>query len=269
MASFDYSLNEERYKAMGTIYHTNAHSYRIFLRELVAGRLAARRDANSEQSQTLRFAIDISSMDRDRLAGTVLALMVDQVEEIEIDFYYSCADFDEKLVGSEGPIHVNRPISGFEGWTSTPDLPLACVLGLGFEHNLALGALETLEPTDAYLFVASGVDDRYDHIVMDRNSALIEGVTENIYQYSVRSPMRTALAVESIVHSLVRSRRVILVPIGTKIFALACFLVGVAYGDELAVWRLSADSARTPENRVCTTDPVGVSVLLRKKKSLT
>jgi hypothetical protein len=225
----------------------------------VRDRLAARDDVRPP-----RIAVDISCMDRDRLAKVVLALTVDQDRALEIHFFYSFAQFDQNLVGSEGTVLVNRPIEEMEGWPSDPDAGLVCVMSLGFESRLATAAVETLEPSRIIALLPLGDDARYDGVVKDRNQELLAQTTENVHvsSYRVDDPLRTILDLNASVEALSRRARVVLVPIGPKTFALAAILVGIAHPTNTTVWRMSADDGRTPEDRVASATVVGLRVLV-------
>jgi hypothetical protein len=208
-----------------------------------------------------RIAVDISCMDRDRLARTVLALTVDQTEPVHLFFLYSFGDFDQDMVGSEGTVLVNRPIDGLEGWPTDPESGLVCLLGLGFESRLALAAIETLEPSQTIALLPRSVDERYDEVVKTRNQDLLSGDSlASRHRYSVFNIASTVVDLDASVSAFTRHGRVVIVPLGPKTFALAAILIGVAHSEDVTVWRLSADDGRQPEDRVPTGVIAGLSV---------
>lgn len=213
----------------------------------------------------LRFAVDISSMDRDRVARICLALLEDVQQPVEVDFFYAPAKYAPKLTGSEGTVLVNRPVEGLEGWTEDPAKALTCILGIGYEGRLALAALETLEPARTILFRPRGLDERYDAVVDQRNETLVAQST--LVDYELRYPYRTFLDLEALVHNLVATDRVVLVPLGPKLLALEAMLVAMMHQrptkatSEVTVWRLSADTGRHPEDRTPSGEILGLSVI--------
>lgn len=226
-------------------------------------------DEKTGERVTPRVAVDISCMDRDRLARTVSALTVDQSEPIEIDFFYSLAQFEEGLVGSEGTVLVNRPVDGLEGWPSDPDAGLVCLLGMGFESRLALAAIETLEPHRTIALIPRGEDPRYDDVVLERNQDLLAGdMTLARHEYRVPDLLQTVLDLDATVTALRRRARVVIVPLGPKSLALAAVLVGIAHSENVTVWRLSADDGRHPEDRVASERVVGIAVTVEKTSDL-
>jgi hypothetical protein len=259
---FDYSVNKDLLESVGATIIPLDDAFRKDLASRINDFIA-----ETSSPRRIRIGIDISSLDRDRIAQAVSALVYDLEFDLEIDFYYSPAAYDSNLIGSEGRVVVNRPLQGFEGWSSEPDLPLACVMGLGFESNLALAALETLEPSRTTVLVARDIDSRYDFAVTEKNGSLLRSRSSNVIEYSINRPARAVILLESIVHSLRRDHRVVLVPIGTKLLALASLLVGCVYGDDITVWRVSADTERIPENRVCNRSPSIFRVVRRSLSS--
>ncbi len=217
-------------------------------------------DAENERGGP-RIAVDISCMDRDVIAASVLALLKDRTSPIRVTFFYSPATFDESLKGSEGTVLVNRPVRGFEGWTRNPDAGLVCLLGLGFESRLALAAIETLEPSWTIALLPKGEDPRYDEVVSQRNASLVQsepGIPQ--HAYCVNDVYQTIQDIDASVSALTRRGRVVLVPLGPKPLALASMLVAAAHEHDVTVWRLSAGSARTPEDRFATGSVVSVDV---------
>ena len=222
-----------------------------------------------QEERPPRVAVDISCMDRDRLAKVILALTVDQDQDLEIHFFYSFAQFEKNLVGSEGTVLVNRPIEEMEGWPSDPDAGLVCVMSLGFESRLATAAVETLEPSRVIALLPLGEDERYDEVVKQRNADLLTQAPESVHVsgYRVDDPLRTILDLNASVEALSRRARVVIVPIGPKTFALAAILVGVAHPTNTTVWRMSADDGRTPEDRIASGTVVGLRVLAKASGS--
>lgn len=250
-----YDENADFFRASGTLIAVSAAA----LRDDLLSRLS---DLERRCAKVLQVAVDISSMDRDRLASVVNALLADRSDPISVDFLYTPGQFDERMSGSAGTIRVNRPAMGLEGWASDPDLPLACILGLGFENELALAALESLEPSESFLFSPRGVDPRYDEIVETSNQLLAGSGSLRLLSYELDQPLTTFRSIESLVHSLVGRNRVVIVPVGPKIFALAAMLIGVGYGDEVSVWRVSSGADRVPEDRLPSEKIVGLRLFL-------
>lgn len=266
--AFDYAQHHvhaysdnRRFFAMHTIVDEPEPAHRKILNLLVEAARERLTEAEPESRRALRVAVDISCMDRDRLARTVMALSIDQSQTLEVDYHYSFAEFEPDLVGSEGTVLVNRPVEGLEGWPSDPDSGLVCLLGLGFESRLALAAVETLEPSRVIALVPRGEDVRYDSVVDERNASLLASEdVQSAHHYGVQDVLRTLLDLNASVEALSRRARVVLVPLGPKTLALASILVAIAHPTNTTVWRLSADDGRQPEDRVATGTVAGLRV---------
>jgi len=230
------------------------HAYRKLVAAEVSSLAAAWRQANlirrgnQAEPPPLRIAVDISSMTRTRIAQTLLALHVDTAASLEVDWLYAPARFT-KATGGEGPIRTNHPLQGFEGW-GDPQSDVACVVGLGFEGDLALGVVDDLEPTETWLFAPGAYSEQYDNELMRRNARLFDSVSpDRIIHYKPIEPYRTLLYLEALTHELVGHNRVVLLPLGPKISALMAYLVGLSDRRKVVVWRLSADYDRRPVDR--------------------
>jgi len=219
-----------------------------------ADAFASRLTADLEELLTLdgrlRIAVDISSMDRSRLGATVRTLTnISATRRVDVTFIYSVGTFDSLFESPDAVVLVNRPLLGFEAWARDPALPVACVIGLGFENILALAALEMLEPTRTIAMIAESADSRFQARVRIDNAALMKSPDIAEVGYSVDFPFRSLHVLEDIVHALRAHFRVVIVPLGPKVFALLAMLVALEYDNEVAVWRVSADLGRTPRDR--------------------
>lgn len=256
-----YKANLGYFEGQGDVFLEPESAFEKHLRSLIDERVMTVRDAQRRLGQPglVRFAVDISSMDRDRLARTVQAFATCD-EDVEVDFFYSFAKFVGAFDGSEGRVLVNRSAEGFEGWTDNPSLPLVCVVGLGFESRLALAALETLEPTQTVWLVPRGVEREYEEIVRTRNSFAVGENSGSGSTYDATRPYETLLDLETTVAGLARHNRVVIVPLGPKIFALCGMLTSLVHPTNVGVWRLSADSERKPVDRTPNGHVAGIRV---------
>lgn len=256
--AFDYTQepvlsypDNARHYSQHTIVREPESAHRKVLGAMLEGlRDSLPSDDRTGERVVPRIAVDISSMDRDRLARTVLACTEDQDEPLIVDFFYAFAEFDPDLVGSAGPVLVNRPIDGLEGWPTDPDAAVICVIGLGFEDRLALAAVETIEPRQTVALVPIGEDARYDDVVLKHNDHFLRsGAADAQQSYQVSAMAKSIVDLNASVSFWARESRVVLVPLGPKPFALTAILVGVANPGNVTVWRLSADRGRAVEQR--------------------
>jgi hypothetical protein len=189
------------------------------------------------------ISVDISSFTRSRLARIVNALHSSSQSsgrELVVDFFYSPAEFVPPTEGSQARLSMSPIGAGFAGTLRRSDLPLAVIFGLGYEPQQALGAYEMLEPSSTWAFFPQGIDDRYSELVTHANGHILQ-IAENarVVPYSLDVPASLYQSLESLVFSLSSESRVLLLPMGPKIFGLACLLVAIGEGSwRPAVWRV-------------------------------
>lgn len=208
---------------------------------------------NSTAGTERDFAIlvDISSMSRPMLADVVFELsMIERAVSLTVTFVYLPAEFVRENA-EHAPVSVTEPVTpDYAGWTSTPERPITAVVGLGYEHDLALGTIEYLEPTNVWAFVPRGEDRRYDDAVNQANLNLKEILRdERVMNYRVDAPGRVYAILENLVFGLLQSSRPVLVPFGPKIFSLCCLLIARIYAPQITVWRVSGETFAEPGDR--------------------
>jgi hypothetical protein len=197
--------------------------------------------SNRSPSNRLSIGVDISSMSKPVL-GHVVKCIFERMEKekIEVQFMYAPAVFTPPTKEQSTSLAFHL-LEGFEGWTQFPEKPLAAILGLGYEQDQALGALEYLDPNAAWAFLPIGHDRRYEKEVLRTNDNLIEYLqTHRVLRYLVEDPIAAFKDLRIIVESVLTSSRVDLIPGGPKIFGLLCMIVRMAFGPEVSVWRISS-----------------------------
>ena len=211
-----------------------------------------------------RIAIDISCMDRDLIAHLVAEFSRWEIGTIfSVDYFYTPGRYAPGLLGSAGTITVNRPARGLEGWPTYPDRPLACIVGLGYEGELALAAVESLEPSGLYAYSPRGVDQQYDLVVEANNSDFLKSMAEPCSYYDVKEPLTLYRSLSNLVRTLSVHSRLVLVPLGPKIFALICALVASDNPEHVSMWRVSSGEDRIPEERLEAGVPMGIRLTRR------
>lgn len=218
------------------------------LRRLIASAIESQAPNPTDPFSIL---VDISSMSRPMLAHLVYLLStLADVDEVLVTFAYLPAKFVRENA-EHAPVAVTKPVTPeYAGWTSTPELPITAVVGLGYERDLALGTIEYLEPTAAWVFIPTGEDRRYDDAVNQANRDLKEMISEErALNYNVDSPARVYALLESLTYGLLQKSRPILVPFGPKIFCLCCLLVARTYAPNITVWRVSGETHASPGDR--------------------
>lgn len=200
----------------------------------------------------IRVGVDISSFSRFRIATIVESLRTFAIRSARkciADFYYSVAQFS-RPPKRNGPNTALGPVAPpFAGWTSHPDLPLAAVLGLGYEEDKALGALEHVQAAGGWIVKPVSLDPRFDAAVEKANRRLLDGtVPGRILEYRVDDLLGCFGVIESLVFGLERDYNVLVLPFGPKSLALCSLLVACLHPN-VAVWRVSAGGYEEPVNR--------------------
>lgn len=250
----NYAMNTEWFSAAGYAIHhvTDDHFDRIFekiTRDAVEGR----------KQGPLRIAIDFSSQTRLRIALMLKRLdALGSVCHIQADFLYALADYSDPPSIPLPNTHVGPVLPSFSGWWIEPERPLAAVVGLGYEENKALGAVEHVQASSIWTFQPRSSIGAYTPALERANSTLLSLVPEaNRFVYDVMSILETFVSLESFVFGITRTYNLIVLPFGPKPFALCSLLVGLVH-PSVAVWRVSGGEERI--DRKASGDTSGVRV---------
>jgi len=187
-----------------------------------------------------RILVDISSFNRRLIASLSEILLTEPIfDGCDVTFAYSLAKFREPPKRA-APFMDFAPIVGLEGWTAHPERPTVLVVGVGYAEDEAIGAVEYLDPSVTFGFLPTGVDFRFRLEVERNNLALLALINRrNVVDYKIMFPYQTFWELLTLVQHLSATTRVVLVPMGPKIFCSLCILVKMIVGDEIALWRAS------------------------------
>lgn len=213
-----------------------------------------------------RIAVDVSSMSRRRIADVVeVVFALPPDTSLDIDFLYTPAEFEDYDDDLAPPIFSVAPVSeNFAGWWTALEKPLFAIVGLGYETEMAAGALDILEPAEALAFVPEGTDSRYLTAVRGANEGIGDWCAidpEEVF-YSVADPFSCFRQLEARVRRLQTERRVALVPLGPKIFALVAILSAAFHPGTCQVIRVSAGTHQEPIPRRSDGDLFGITLSL-------
>lgn len=194
--------------------------------------------------------IDVSSFTRLQLAQIVEAIAECPRSQLSVDFLYAPAQ-SGGWETETGPITVAEPIHPtFTSWTDDPTRPLAALIGVGIEDNLALGVAEYLDVSSVYAFVPVGGDPGFDVLNEAANHDFL-GTNYVVHRadYDLRQPFELFARLESLIYGIAPDTRVAIVPLGPKLFAL-CGLLATAISNRSAtVWRFSWTGSAEPSDR--------------------
>ena len=206
----------------------------------------------SDSESEIRVGIDISSLSRIRIAtvfDVIRSLSAQIGLRVIVDWYYSIARYSVPQRGFVPNAIVGPVLPSFAGWTNEPERPLVAVVGLGYEEDKALGAVEHVQASAAYAMKPISLDPRYDVAVTLANRRFLDSVRPNqVLDYRIEQPIDCFGMLESVVYGLLRSFNVIVLPFGPKVFTL-CSLLVAGLHPTVSIWRVSAGGADIPVNR--------------------
>ncbi|MDQ8732445.1 hypothetical protein [Bradyrhizobium sp. LHD-71] len=191
-------------------------------------------------SRSLSVGIDVSSMNRtmSALALSTMFACKDYIGEFEI--LYVPAKFSEPTLTFTPIDQVGAVTPELSGFDSEPALPVALILGLGYEYGTAVGLINQLEPNFTLCLRATGGDEKYAEAVRAANLQFdFNPYNVEITEYELFDVKAAYEHIENIVYSLVTSYRVVLVPMGPKILAALLVLISLKYFGRVAVWRVA------------------------------
>jgi hypothetical protein len=205
-------------------------------------------------------AVDISSVSRLRLAILVDCIRTFvRIRRLKVDFLYAPAKYSPPAEDDSPNQHVGPVLPSYAGWTDEPEAPVTAVVGLGYEEDRALGAVERIDPDETWCFLPTSGEAEYTPALLRANEELIASVPEGrLLEYVVESPFDCFTRLESLAFRKSHSSRVVLIPFGPKSFTLCALLVAGVH-PEIAVWRVSAGARQVPVQREPTGLVVGIS----------
>ncbi|TMP23750.1 transcription elongation factor GreB [Pseudoalteromonas rubra] len=190
----------------------------------------------------ITISLDISLIDRKTLAEIISIIGKATLNSpIQILLIYSLA----KYTPPSGEYVINssvKPVSPFfSGWAQRPGLPTLSIVGLGYEKDKALGAVEYIESSDNFLFFPQSAEKEYSSDVEVMNEALIKSAkSKELMKYNVEQPTDTLYSLDSILSSVKNKYKVVLFPFGPKIFYALSLLAAIIH-PEASVWYVSGE----------------------------
>jgi hypothetical protein len=215
-------------------------------------------------AEAMRVWVDISSMTRPliaRICYTLYHLANVNGIRIIVHYIYSHAEFSFPQDDYGPVVHKGAVIPELSGWTDDPSEPCSAIFGLGYEVGLALGALEDIEPGEAWAFKPTGHDVRYEKKVQEANREFFEIIPkDHVFEYDIGGVYGLYIDLELMVFGSLQQRRVVLIPFGLKFFALCSFVVALQHFPNVSVWRVSGGRFIAPFNRAATGVTSGLCV---------
>ncbi len=256
---FNYDTNRDWYIREGyTVDETNDRDFGPLIRSRI--------DRFKLGSEPLRVCVDISSLTRSRLAVLVDTFRDVSLPAIYVHFLYALAAYSPAPKVTFVNRHVGPVLPAFAGWWTHPERPTVAVVGLGYEQNKALGAVEHIQAGEILLFIPTSSEPEYSTALETANETLLKEVRPSgRFHYVVERPLDCFVELELLVSSLLHDSNPILLPFGPKIFSLTAMLVAAVH-PMVAVWRVSG--AEEPTDRVATGEVTGLSVYFDNRGQL-
>lgn len=193
------------------------------------------------ECDNLSIFVDISAMSREMIANTVLALReIARKSIITVTVAYAPSKYSGPYAAA--PIRLASPIKPtLAGWSAFPELPVGALFGLGCDPGLALGALQFLEPSKAWVFSPRGIDPQFDKALLSANEHIEDIFDVTRFDYKIENPSQTRGRIEVLLNAVDRDFRIVVVPFGPKIFAwLALATVVFTNRVSVGVWAFSS-----------------------------
>lgn len=198
-------------------------------------------------SDPCRIMVDISSLSRSRISAWVEAVCLKpRRTRMIVDFVYAFPRFELPSERSSVMVHAGPVSPAFAGTVGDPESPLVAMLGVGFEQERALGAIEYVDPSRIWLLWPYGGDGRYQEVLETANENLVaawDPLGRSVY--NLHQPYEEFIRLESLVFGLGQDYRIVFLPFGPKLLTLLCLLVAGVHRDS-AVWRLSPGETELP-----------------------
>lgn len=200
----------------------------------------------SKKDSTKTVNIDITSLDREKLAKLIIALFRQSAELGSINLLYCPATFQSPkhnfdVVQSFGPV-----LPTFMGNSVFLRENLSIIVGAGYEFGRIIGAIDTLEPRRVNCFMPIGTDRRYEAAVMEANLkfSFLEG-PDSLIKYNLKQTFELYYNLRRIVEQENSTSNVMILPLGPKIFAAISMIIAMILHPNIMVWRHSTvDTAR-------------------------
>ena len=213
--------------------------------------------------------IDISCLNRLRLAHIINGIRSLDVDRATFNFVYNIAEYDapSKPVA---PTSIAEPVTPeFAGWSTAPERPPAAILGLGYEQSRAIGIIDHLEINNAsWAFVPVSPITEYFSSVEGANKSLLDTIYAQgrAIRYDVLDPASLFRELNTLVVALREIYNPILIPLGPKVFAL-CALLAATIHQDVGVWRVSSGVLDTPVDRRPSSHTTAVRTVFQRHNS--
>jgi hypothetical protein len=194
------------------------------------------------ENKTVIVCIDISLVSRKVLSDIISILAVLSINKtVVIRVIYSLAKYAPP---SKDRFYNNlvKPVSSFfRGWAQKPGMPVMTVVGIGYERDKAIGAIEYLESSKTMVYIPNSTESDYRKDVLSENSDIVSSIGDSsLIDYTVERPSEIIYSLDTVISANKSSFKTVLLPFGPKIFFAASLVSAIAH-PEISVWYVSGE----------------------------
>lgn len=188
----------------------------------------------------ISLAIDFSSLDRGLMAELLLAIFRNKDQIIDFEVMYFPQKFSKPQTKLETVTKFGPVSPEFSGSSRSSSQKLCMIVGAGYEFGKVIGAQDRLEPDEIFVFTPVGTDPKFVDAVTKANYGFeFIGDANNIINYDLSSPEDTFASLFELVRHKKSTHRVLLLPMGPKIFAVFSLLIAIRFHPDVRVWHYS------------------------------
>lgn len=195
-----------------------------------------------QEERAFTITLDISLLSR-KVVAEIMSFVAKQSKQHDIEL---CIVYE--LVKYKAPSRSNysnnavKPVNRFyNGWSHKPGLPVLTIVGLGYEEDKALGAIEYVESSSSLIFLPNSIEEKYREDVDKVNHNILSVTSkQNKIEYDVGNPVQAIFSIESLINANKSKYKIVLFPFGPKIH-FACSLIAAIAHPETSVWYVSGE----------------------------
>ncbi len=203
-----------------------------------------------EQFEKVSILLDITSMSRFRFSTLILLILRRLKKGSSLTIKYSVSKFvsPPKIAP---PVKIIEPISPrLAGIPGDLNKPTCCIVGLGYEKDKALGAVNYIDPGEVWALIPRSNEPKFEPIVMKNNYSLLKDIPiRNQFFYDVHNPIILYGDLKSIVLGLETTKRPVILPLGPKILCAISVVLSHELNSKLPIWRVSSKDQEEPSQK--------------------
>ncbi len=201
-------------------------------------------------NQEIDVVFDISSMSRHRISVILTCLLGSLKKGSTITVVYTPAKYSPPPEMCPPVKYIGPICEELTGGLGDLEKPAACIISLGYEENKALGAVNSIDPADCWLFVPVSRQEPFKEKVLDNNASLLSmcGGGRTLF-CEIDDPSSMYRDMKSLLKGALRDFRPIFLPLGPKIFTAVAVVLANEFSPHVPVWRVSSGDKEEPVDR--------------------